>query len=131
MSHLPIEIVHKIINYTGVVTFYKGKYYNKISREDPRYIMLSRVLHIPYYCVRHNGLTNNSYQVVVNLKPNIGESYAGVRFKLVYYCFKNNAGETVRQILELFRCGREKSYSNYYVWSMEQCWMKICATSLS
>jgi hypothetical protein len=28
INALPIELINKIINYTGVVTFYKGKYYD-------------------------------------------------------------------------------------------------------
>ena len=40
---LPIELVNKIINYTGVVSFRNGKYINRIKNSDERYKILARI----------------------------------------------------------------------------------------
>lgn len=125
MSHFPIELAHKIINYTGVVTFYKGKYYNKLPRDDPRYKMLASVIKKPFFQkVETINLLNKRYQASVHLKHDFGESYAGVRF-ILYYIFEiDTMGKIINHIFKLFRCGRDESYTKYFVWSMENCWCK-------
>jgi hypothetical protein len=42
-SKLPEEIIHKIINYTNVVTYRYGKYIDKIHQKDKRYILLDEI----------------------------------------------------------------------------------------
>jgi hypothetical protein len=118
---LPLELVHKIINYTGVVTFYKGKYYNRIPKDDPRYNMLKNIIKLPHIQHQLHYLNDTSYRVVkktINLKKDIGESYNTPRFKLIYSTHNND------EKLEIYKCGRTKSYSEYYVLSKENKWMK-------
>lgn len=42
-SQLPHELIHKIINYTNVITYRYGKYINKISKNDERYKLLDKI----------------------------------------------------------------------------------------
>ena len=42
-SQLPDELIHKIINYTNVITYRYGKYINKISKNDERYKLLDKI----------------------------------------------------------------------------------------
>ena len=42
-SQLPDELIHKIINYTNVITYRYGKYINKISKNDKRYKLLDKI----------------------------------------------------------------------------------------
>lgn len=125
---LPIEIINKIINYTGVVTFYKGKYYNRIQKDDPRYTMLKHIIKLPHIVEESSGYLNNtSYSVIktsITLRKDIGESYNTPRFRLMYSSYKNNAGEFYKERLEIYRYGRSESYSEYYLLSKEHKWVK-------
>jgi len=42
-SQLPDVLIHKIINYTNVITYRYGKYINKISKNDERYKLLDKI----------------------------------------------------------------------------------------
>ena len=117
MMELPIEIINKIINYTGVVTFYKGKYYNKIPQTDFRYQMLKHTIKLPK--------VYSDNVIIVDLKKNIGESYNTPRFKLSYITYKNNANEITREELKVAKCGREGFYMHTYVFSKENKWAKL------
>lgn len=125
---LPVELINKIINYTGVVTFYKGKYYNKIPKNDNRYTMLKNIIKPPHIIEdSHFTSDNRSYSVIkisIYLKKNIGESYNTPRFRLMYSTYKNNAGEFYKERLEVYRHGRSESYSEYYLLSKERKWVK-------
>lgn len=109
--HLPIELINKIINYTGVVTFFNGKYYNRIPRSDPRYAMLSEVIKLP------KVYSDNT--LILDLKKNIGESYNTPRFKLVRIF---NAGAV---ILNVHKCGRKDFYMRSYIFSIENKWYSM------
>lgn len=117
---LPIEIVNKIINYTGVVTFFKGKYYNRIPKSDPRYAMLKETIKLP------KEFMND--MLILDLKKNIGESYNTPRYKLIRTFVKNNAGELVREELKFQKCGRNSFYIRNYVYSRENKWCMISSS---
>ena len=40
---LPDELIHHIINYTGVVVYRHGKYINRLNKEDERYKILMNI----------------------------------------------------------------------------------------
>jgi hypothetical protein len=121
INDLPIELINKIINYTNVVTFYNGKYYNRIMKNDKRYTMLESIIKTP-----HTVDTPRVTKSTISLKKNIGESYNTPRYKLTYLSYKNNVGEYTKELLVLYKCGREESYYQYYILSKECKWMKTC-----
>jgi len=43
MNRLPVEIVHRILEYDGRIKYRHGKYMNQISKNDDRYKMLLTV----------------------------------------------------------------------------------------
>ncbi len=114
---LPIEIINKIINYTGVVTFFRGKYYNKIPSNDARYTMLINIIKPP------TMLCDNIK--IINLKKDVGESYNTPRIKLTHTTYKNNVGDTTREELRVTKLGRKEYYMNTYVLSKQNIWCKI------
>jgi hypothetical protein len=120
MMNLPIEIVNKIINYTGVVTFYKGKYYNKIPKNDKRYKMLASIIKPP---------TIYKNVLIRDLRKNIGESYNTPRIKLSLILIKNNANEIVREELRVTKCGRDGFHMETYVLSVNNYWAKLPANN--
>ena len=107
---LPIELKNKIINYTNVVTFFKGKYYNKISSNDKRYEMLKKVIKLPIFIFE----TNSSIQLIERyLQKDIEESYSSsYKFRLVltYYKNKNNICNDTYMYLTI-----QKIDSDYYL----------------
>ena len=42
-ANLPDELIHKIINYTNVITFRNGKYIDKINENDCRYALVRKI----------------------------------------------------------------------------------------
>ena len=92
---LPIELKNKIINYTNVVTFFKGKYYNKIPLNDERYEMLKKVIKLPKITLNKDEYRNT---IIRNLKKDIGESYNTPRYSIILNIFKNNV-ETICHIV--------------------------------
>ena len=62
MNHLPLEIVHRILEYDGRIKYRHGKYMNQIAQDDDRYIMLQA---IPQF------RSTNSFLVVILRKNTI------------------------------------------------------------
>jgi hypothetical protein len=63
MNLLPLEIVHRILEYDGRIKYRNGKYMNQISKTDKRYEML---LNVPRRF--HDCLVNLYYKLVVSTK---------------------------------------------------------------
>jgi hypothetical protein len=42
-SNLPDVLIHKIINYSDVLTYRNGKYINRINKNDKRYNLLKKI----------------------------------------------------------------------------------------
>ena len=42
-NKLSIELINKIINYTDVIVLRNGKYMNRISKMDKRYLLLEKI----------------------------------------------------------------------------------------
>jgi len=49
MNRLPLELIHRILEYDGRIKYRHGKYMNQISQDDDRYKMLQTMPHI-YTC---------------------------------------------------------------------------------
>ena len=49
-SNLPDVLIHKIINYTDVITYRNGKYINRINKKDERYDLLKNITRPIYVC---------------------------------------------------------------------------------
>ena len=49
MNLLPLELVHRILEYDGRIKYRNGKYMNQIARDDERYKILLSLPHI-YAC---------------------------------------------------------------------------------
>lgn len=49
MNHLPLEIIHHILDYTGKIKYRHGKYMNRIDPEDERYRILQTMPQIKPY----------------------------------------------------------------------------------
>jgi hypothetical protein len=43
LKFLPDVLIHKIINYTNVISYRHGKYIDKISKDDKRYKLLRKI----------------------------------------------------------------------------------------
>lgn len=113
-SNLPVELINKIINYTGVITFYKGKYYNKIQKDDPRYAMLMSI---------RNPMCIDKCKTIIHLQKHIGESYNTPRFKLFYFDIKNNAGEIMKHMLYIIKHGHGNITA--YTFTKEKKWARV------
>ena len=37
------EIIHIIINYTGVITYRNGKFMNQLKKDDSRFVLLQKI----------------------------------------------------------------------------------------
>ena len=66
MNLLPLEIVHRILEYDGRIKYRHGKYMNQISKNDDRYEMLLTVPKIEtcynhYLCMTITGNGNKIY----------------------------------------------------------------------
>ena len=118
---LPIELKNKIINYTNVVTFFKGKYYNKIPLNDERYEMLKKVIKLPKITVDKAEYRDT---VVRYLQKDIGESYNTPRYYLSLIIFKNNVGDRIKYELVINKACGQKYFSNSYIFSKENKWAK-------
>jgi len=119
---LPIELKNKIINYTNVVTFFKGKYYNKISLNDERYEMLKKVIKLSTD-VSYNYDYNHDI-LVRTLKKDIGESYNTPRYCIIYHMYKNCVGDIIRHEL-IFSPFKYQAHSDRYIFTKENKWAKI------
>jgi hypothetical protein len=42
-KNLPDELIHNIVNYTDVVVYRRGKYINRLRKQDKRYKMLMNI----------------------------------------------------------------------------------------
>jgi len=42
-KNLHDEIIHIIINYTGVITYRNGKFMNRLKKDDSRFILLKKI----------------------------------------------------------------------------------------
>ena len=118
---LPIELKNKIINYTNVVTFFKGKYYNKIPLSDERYEMLKKVIKLPKITVDKAEYRDT---VVRYLQKDIGESYNTPRYYLSLIIIKNNVGDRIKYELDIIKVCGEKYFSNSYIFSKQNKWVK-------
>jgi len=50
MNRLPLEIVHRILEYDGTIKYRHGKYMNQIAQDDDRYKILQTIPQIkPFY----------------------------------------------------------------------------------
>jgi len=43
MKYLPLDILHHILEYSGIIIYRHGKYMNRLSNDDKRYILLSTI----------------------------------------------------------------------------------------
>lgn len=122
---LPIELKNKIINYTNVVTFFKGKYYNKIPLNDERYEMLKKVIKLPKITVDKAEYRDT---VVRYLQKDIGESYNTPRYFLSLIIFKNNVGDRIKYSLSFFKFNNQVNYysggGSSYIFSKQNKWAK-------
>lgn len=120
-EQLPIEIKNKIINYTNVVTFFKGKYYNKIPLNDERYKMLKKVIKLPKITLNKADYRDT---IIRNLKKDIGESYNTPRYCIILNIFKNNVGDIIKYELDIRKVCGQKYFFNSYIFSKENKWVK-------
>ena len=51
MNLLPLEIVHRILEYDGRIKYRHGKYMNQIAQDDDRYKMLKQMPQIVPYLI--------------------------------------------------------------------------------
>jgi hypothetical protein len=124
--NLPIEIKNKIINYTNVVTFYKGKYYNKISKSDKRYELLKKVIKLPAYSYNKAEYYD---EIKLLLYKNIGESYNTPRLLITLFIYKSNIGETKYIKLHVSKIGF-KFYKNIFILDKQNKWFKTIDYSM-
>ena len=124
--NLPIEIKNKIINYTNVVTFYKGKYYNKISKSDERYELLKKVIKLPSYSYNKAEYYD---EIKLLLYKNIGESYNTPRLLITLFIYKSNIGETKYIKLHVSKIGF-KFYKNIFILDKQNKWFKTIDYSM-
>jgi hypothetical protein len=126
LINLPIEIKNKIINYTNVVTFYKGKYYNKIPKSDERYEILKKVIKLPSYSYNK---TEYYDEIKLLLYKNIGESYNTPRLLITLFIYKSNIGETKYIKLHVSKIGF-KFYKNIFILDKQNKWFKTIDYSM-
>lgn len=124
--NLPVEIKNKIINYTNVVTFYKGKYYNKISKSDERYEILKKIIKLPSYSYNK---TEYYDEIKLLLYKNIGESYNTPRLLITLFIYKSNIGETKYIKLHVSKIGF-KFYKNIFILDKQNKWFKTIDYSM-
>ena len=96
MNLLPLEIVHRILEYDGRIKYRHGKYMNQIASDDERYKML---LTIPIIetCYNHNlcvTITGNGNKIYYekNVSPfilkelSLIDTYSNTRYvQYIYY----------------------------------------------
>lgn len=124
--NLPIEIKNKIINYTNVVTFYKGQYYNKIPQSDKRYKMLKKVIKLPSYSYNKEEYYD---EIKLLLYKNIGESYNTPRLLITLFIYKSNIGETKYIKLHVSKLGYN-FYKNIFILNKQNKWFKTIDYSM-
>ena len=49
MNHLPLEIVHRILEYDGRIKYRNGKFMNQICKDDHRYHLLRKITLFQYW----------------------------------------------------------------------------------
>jgi len=62
-SILPLDVVHNIFSYTGIINFRYGKYMNRIPKTDPRYKLLENTIKHRLY-----DFDDNTYSLYVGIK---------------------------------------------------------------
>lgn len=126
LQNLPIELKNKIINYTNVVTFYKGKYYNKIPKSDKRYEMLKNVIKLPSYVYNKAEYYD---EIKILLFKNVGESYNTPRLLITLIIYKSNIGETKSIKLYVSKLGN-KFYTYSFILNKQNKWCKTIDYSM-
>ena len=43
MKEFPIDVIHRILDYLGTIIYRHGKYMNRLSKDDSRYILVSMI----------------------------------------------------------------------------------------
>ena len=97
MNLLPLEIVHRILEYDGRIKYRNGKYMNQIASDDERYKMLLTVPKIEtcynhYLCMTITGNGNKIY-----CEKNVSQYLLKVLMvidiysdtSMVSYCYRN------------------------------------------
>ena len=75
MNRLPLEIVHRILEYDGRIKYRHGKYMNQIAQDDDRYHLLRKIsvfkrdyLYSEFYIYRiHYNNYDNEHQHMMNV----------------------------------------------------------------
>ena len=105
MNLLPLEIVHRILEYDGRIKYRHGKYMNQIASDDERYKML---LTLP---------------IILPCTPEWSSSCYIILHKNLIYCTKrfdaSYTGET--PIYEINYCGKWTNYF-YTKEGISYCW---------
>jgi len=74
MNQLPLEIVHRILEYDGRIKYRNGKYMNQIAQDDYRYHLLRKITLFRrdnwysggnFYVYRINYNNNENHNMIV------------------------------------------------------------------
>jgi hypothetical protein len=96
MNLLPLEIVHRILEYEGRIKYRHGKYMNQISQDDDRYKMLLTVPKIEtcYHHYLYMTITGNGNKIYCekNVSPYLLKELIMIKIYSdtgkVSYCYK-------------------------------------------
>lgn len=106
-TKLPIELVHKIINYTNVVTFRNGRYINRLKKDDYRYEILKAIVKPIIVPLEDDSVV---IEVIKNNKTHFS----------MYYVFKNN-----KKYVSIFSMRNKILNKDVYINNINNKWSKI------